>query len=35
MKEGGDNWKEANHACREGRPNENSIRVFVMFFVNG
>jgi hypothetical protein len=31
MQEGGDNWKEATNACREGRPNDNRVRVFVRF----
>jgi hypothetical protein len=35
MKEGGDNWKEEKHTCREGRPNDSRVRVFVRFFVNG
>jgi hypothetical protein len=31
MQEGGDSWKEAKHACREGRPNDCRVRVFVRF----
>jgi hypothetical protein len=31
MKEGGNSWKEEKHACREGRLNDNRVRVFVRF----
>jgi hypothetical protein len=34
MQEGGDSWKEAKHACREGRPKDSRVRVFVRFCVN-
>jgi hypothetical protein len=32
MQERGDRWKEATNACREGRPNDSRVRVFVCFF---
>jgi hypothetical protein len=31
MQEGGDSWKEATNTCREGRPNDSRVRVFVRF----
>jgi hypothetical protein len=29
MQEAGDNLKEENHVCREGRTNDNRVRIFV------
>jgi hypothetical protein len=29
--QGGDSLKEAKHGCREGRPNDIRVRVFVRF----
>jgi hypothetical protein len=31
MQEGGDKWKEEKHTCREGRPNDSRVRVFLRF----
>jgi hypothetical protein len=35
MEEGGNNWKEEKHTCIERIPNDNKVRDFVRFCVNG